>query len=239
MGYESWTLSHIQHFDSEGNKTPSVSEIPGIFKHDMSGFHQWICSKLHGRTPSYCCVTAANDFYKESANLGHDIHNLREAFLKGESFAEGVPEYQASVFEPIARFYKESGYKPLFIEEKMTGKTFGGTLDGAGTFDMPFWESQRKTFWEGGEFANKPTTESIWIEDLKIKSKLDVLHPLQLYGYRLLLQETKGVTADYGLIIRREKKLDKRPEIQLRGYYLPNYEEAWNASMLMWRFLND
>lgn len=238
-------MGHVQHFDADGNETPSVSQIPGIFAHDMDGFEDWICSKLHGRNLSQCCTKSKRDFYKESANLGNDIHNLREAFLKGEAFSEGVPEYQANVFEPVARFYKESGYKPMFIEEKMTGKTFGGTLDGAGTFSVPFWETQRKTFWDKKtrEFFMddeliSPIHKSVWIEDLKIKSKLDVLHPLQLYGYKLLLEETKGVVASWGLIIRREKKLDKTPEIQLRGYYLPAYKAQWDASILMWRFLN-
>lgn len=253
-------MGHVQHFDLDGNKTPSVSEIPGIFAHNMDGFEDWICLKLHGKFSPSCCTRAKRDFYKESANLGHDIHNLREAFLKGDSFAEGVPEYQAAVFEPVARFYKESGYKPLeirwgidnthiAIELKMTGKSFGGTLDGAGTFSKPFWETQRKTFWDDRSMqwirdncgkGGVPLDESnLWIEDLKIKSKLDPLHPLQLYGYRLLLQEVYGVTADWGLIIRREKKLDKYPEIQLKGYYLPAYKAQWDASMMMWKFLND
>lgn len=245
-------MSHIQHFDSEGNKTPSVSEIPGIFAHNMDGFEDWICLKLHGKSAPHCCTKAKRDFYQESANLGQDIHNLREAFLKGESFSEGVPEYQASVFEPVARFYKESGYKPLKlydgtegIELKMTGKTFGGTLDGAGTFTMPFWKKQRKTFWdkETREYLKNDVNEvipegAIWIEDLKIKSKLDVLHSLQLYGYALLLKEVYGIEANWGLIIRREKNLSKSPEIQLRGYYLPAYEAYWKASLLMWGFLN-
>lgn len=233
-------MSHTQHKDVNGVNIPSVSQVPGIFAHDLSGFESWICSKTHPGTKQRCCVEARNAFYKESANLGHDIHALREAYLRGQGFAEGVPEYQASVFEPVARFYQESGYKPLFVEEKMTGKTFGGTLDGCGTFSVPFWENQRKTFWANLQDSTTglPTTESIWIEDLKIKSKIDILHPLQLYGYRGLLQETKGITADWGLIVRREKKLDKRPEIQLKGYYLPAYAEAWKASMYMWRFLN-
>lgn len=238
---------HVQHFDAAGNKTPSVSEIPGIFAHDMSGFEDWICASLHGKGNSaQCCTKAKRAFYEESANLGNDIHNLREAFLKGESFTEGVPEYQAHVFEPIAQFYRLNQYKPMFIEEKMTGKTFGGTLDGAGTFGVPFWEEQRKTFWDKQTrdyWSNGtglfPNVDSLWIEDLKIKSKLDPLHPLQLYGYSLLLKEVHGVEVDWGLIIRREKKLDKRPEIQLRGYYLPAYAEYWESSMKMWKFLND
>jgi len=231
-------MSHSNHKDSEGNNIPSVSQVPGIFAKDMDGFEDWICRGLHGKEDP-CCTKAKRGFYEESANLGNDIHSLREAFLLGRPFSDGVPEYQARVFDPIARFYKESGYIPAFIEEKMTGKTFGGTLDGAGTFDIPFWEKQRKTFWEGGIFADMPTTNSVWIEDLKIKSKLDPLHPLQLYGYAELMKETKGIEVKYGLIIRREKNLDKTPEIQLRGYYLPNYKAQWEAAMLMWHFLND
>lgn len=236
-------MGHRQHHNSEGVEIPSVSQVPGIYSHPMDGFEDWICSQVHDRKPSHCCTKAKRDFYKSSADLGHDIHNLREAFLKGETFSEGVPEYQARVFDPIAKFYTESGYKPMFIETQMTGKTFGGTLDGAGTFSVPFWEEQRKTFWKfpfnaGPEMSLRPTTESVWIEDLKIKSKLDVLHPLQLYGYSLLLKEVHGIQADWGLIIRREKKLDKRPEIQLRGYYLPAYKQHWDASIMMWEFLN-
>ena len=228
---------------------PSVSAIPGIFAHDMSGFEDWIC---RGMGPHSCCTKAKRAFYEESADLGNDIHNLREAFLRGESFTEGVPEYQAKVFDPVAKFYKESGYIPLevkdgpfghtteAIELKMTGKTFGGTLDGAGTFSVPFWEEQRKTFWhpKGLNFS-LPNNNSVFIEDLKIKSKLDVLHPLQLYGYSLLLKEVYGIQADWGLIIRREKNLTKTPELQLRGYYLPAYKDQWDASLLMWRFIND
>jgi len=240
-------MSHVEHLNTEGQKIPSVSAIPSIFAKDMSGFQQWICKGLHGKE-DVCCAKAAQDYYKEAADLGHDIHELREAFLRGESFEEGVPEYQASVFAPVAQFYKDSGYKPLKlsdgtegIELKMTGKEFGGTLDGAGTFSVPFWEKQRKTFWakEVKSDQQTPTTSDVWIEDLKIKSKIDVLHPLQLYGYSLLLKECYGVEAKWGLIIRREKKLDKTPEIQLKGYYLPAYAEAWNASMLMYHFLND
>jgi len=235
-------MGHSNHTDSEGNNIPSVSQIPGMFAQDMSGFEDWICKGLHGKE-DLCCTKAKRKYYEEAANLGNDIHALREAFLHGEAFQDGVPEYQAQVFDPVAKFYKESGYQPLFIEEQMTGKEFGGTLDGAGTFDVPFWEAQRKTFWQQpypnrtGEF--KPTTKDIWIEDLKIKSKIDKLHPLQLYGYRELLKETKGVQADWGLIIRREKKLYKRPEIQLKGYYLPAYKAQWDAAMICWKFLND
>lgn len=244
---------HSQHLSASGLKIPSVSEIPGIFAHDMSGFEDWICRQEHGKDDR-CCTQAKRKFYSESADLGNDIHALREAFLRGEPFADGVPEYQANVFEPVARFYKESGYKPLQIgasegyniqatELKMTGKEFGGTLDGAGTFSKPFWEEQRKTFWsfpfnDGPELKIRPTINSIWIEDLKIKSKLDPLHPLQLYGYSLLLKELYGLVADWGLIIRREKKLDKKPEIQLKGYWLPVYKAQWDAAMLMWKFLN-
>lgn len=227
---------------------PSVSQVPGIFKKDLSGFQSWICKGLHEREAA-CCVKAADAYMDEAADLGNDIHELREAFLKGQPFSAGVPEYHAKVFEPVARFYKESGYKPLQIltsegklvqgvEMKMTGKTFGGTLDGAGTFTVPFWEEQRKTFW-----ANTPETPvgmgEVWIEDLKIKSKLDALHPLQLYGYSLLLKEIHGIEAKWGLIVRREKKLDKRPEIQLKGYYLPSYKDIWDSAIKCWHFLND
>ena len=249
-------MGHVQHLDASGLKMPSVSEIPGIFAKDMSGFEDWICRQEHGKEDR-CCTAAKRRFYEEAANLGQDIHSLREAYLRGESFETGIPEYQAQVFEPVATFYKESGYKPLVIEQdeykvsgielKMTGKEFGGTLDGAGTFAVPFWEKQRKTFWDKlslecltgfrvGE--GYPKTSDVWIEDLKIKSKLDPLHPLQLYGYSLLLKECYGIEAKWGLIIRREKKLDKTPEIQLKGYFLPAYKEQWDASMLMWKFLN-
>lgn len=246
-------MSHIQHLDLEGKLLPSVSQIPGIFAKDMDGFEDWICRGLHDKTAP-CCTQSKRKFYSEAADLGHDIHALREAFLRGETFEEGVPEYQAAVFEPVAAFYKDSGYKPLqiglsegynisAIELNMTGKEFGGTLDGAGTFSKPFWEKQRKTFWDREMKPcgpiDLPTKNSVWIEDLKIKSKLDPMHPLQLYGYSLLLKEVYDVDAKWGLIIRREKKLDKSPEIQLKGYYLPAYAKQWEASMLMWRFLND
>lgn len=238
-------MGHTEHYSSTREPLPSVSQIPGIFAKDMSGFEDWICKGLHGKEDR-CCTQAKRQFYQESADLGNDVHSLMDAFLKGEQFEDGVPEYQASVFAPVAQFYKESGYVPFYSEEKMTGKEFGGTLDTAGIFRKPFWEKQRKTFWaetpicgDGSQMAMpQPTKDSIWVVDLKIKSKLDPLHPLQLYGYSLLLKEVYGVEAKWGLIIRREKKLDKKPEIQLRGYYLPAYTAAWNASMLMWRFLN-
>ena len=249
-------MSHSEHKGTEGQSLPSVSAIPGIFARDMSGFEDWICRGLHDKSAP-CCTKAKRDYYQEAANLGNDIHQLREAFLKGKSFAEGVPEYQAAVFEPVAEFYKESGYQPIEIivpgtskigvELQMTGKEFGGTLDGVGTFSVPFWEKQRKTFWDSLSFKSieeglgycRPTVSDIWIEDLKIKSKIDPLHGLQLYGYSLLLKEVYGIEADWGLIIRREKKLDKKPEIQLKGYYLPAFKPLWDASMLMWKFLND
>ena len=235
-------MSHSNHVDSDGNAIPSVSQIPGQFAHDLSGFESFICKGLHGKEGP-CCVKARNDYYQESANLGRDIHELMEAFLKGKPFTESVPEYQAAVFDPVARFYKDSGYRPLFMEEKMTGKEFGGTLDTAGTFSIPFWEKQRKTFWDDtGRDINGalplPRDTDVWIVDLKIKSKIDPLHGLQLYGYSLLLEETKGINTRWGLIIRREKKLDKRPEIQLKAYYLPAYAETWKAAMLCWKFLN-
>lgn len=229
-------MGHVQHIDAEGINIPSVSAIPNIFAKDMSGFEDWICKGIHTKD-SICCTKAKRDYYQEAANLGNDIHELREAFLKGEPFSDGVPEYQANVFEPVARFYKESGYKPLLIEEQMTGKEFGGTLDGAGTFSVPFWEKQRKTFWATTATLG-PAIDSVWIDDLKIKSKIDILHPLQLYGYSLLLKELHGIQADWGLIIRREKNLTKSPEIQLKGYYLPAYKQQWDASILMWKFLN-
>ncbi len=241
-------MGHVNHLSSEGLPIPSVSEVPNISKEfffeDMSGYQDWICRQSHSQDER-CCTKAQRDYYEECANLGNDIHTLREAFLRGETFEEGVPEYQAAVFEPVARFYKDNGYKPhvtatgeAAIELQMTGKEFGGTLDGAGTFSVPFWEKQRKTFWANKPADKMPLTSSIWIEDLKIKSKLDKLHPLQLYGYRLLMIEKYGICADWGLIIRREKNLGEKPEIQLKAYWLPGYEEEWKASMKMWRFLN-
>lgn len=247
-------MSHSQHLDSKGKEMASVSAVPNItkdfFKEDMSGYEDWICRNSHTKDDR-CCTKAQRVYYQECADLGTDVHNLREAFLRGETFEEGVPEYQAAVFEPVAQFYKESGYKPLnvggeispigtlAIELKMTGKEFGGTLDGAGKFSVPIWEKQRKTFWaKESEVTLKPTTSDIWIEDLKIKSKIDKLHPLQLYGYSLLLKEVYGIEAKWGLIIRREKKLDKTPEIQLKGYYLPAYKKQWDAAMVCWKFIN-
>jgi len=244
-------MSHSQHLSSEGLQIPSVTEISGLFKPDLHGFEYWICKQEHGKEDR-CCIAARDKYSDEAKNLGNDIHELRAAFLRGESFEEGVPEYQAAVFDPVAKFYKESGYRPLVInnydnnvlgiELKMTGKEFGGTLDGAGTFSKPFWEEQRKTFWDKHSIEESPcipTVNDVWIEDLKIKSKLDPLHPLQLYGYSLLLKEVYGVEAKWGLIVRREKRLDKRPELQLRGYYLPAYKDIWEAAFKCWHFLND
>jgi hypothetical protein len=232
-------MPHVEHLDKEGISIPSVSQIPGIFAKDMSGFEDWICRNLHGKEDP-CCVNARRKFYQESADLGNDVHSLMEAFLKGETFEDGVPDYQAAVFDPVAQFFKESGYKPVHIEQKMTGKEFGGTLDTSGTFANPFWEKQRKTFWDGKHNPGEgPTKDTVWVVDLKIKSKLDPLHPLQLYGYSLLLKEVYGIEANWGLIIRREKNLDKTPQIQLKGYYLPDYSAQWDASMLMYHFLND
>jgi len=243
-------VGHVQHRDSEGLKLPSVSAVPNITKEfffeDMSGYQDWICRQTH-KPEDRCCTAQQRAYYQECADLGNDIHALREAFLRGEAFEDGVPEYHAKVFDSIAKFYKESGYEPLLlpsdedgrpaIELNMTGKEFGGTLDGAGTFSKPFWESQRKTFW-ANDTQERPNKDSIWIEDLKIKSKLDPLHPLQLYGYALLLKEIYNVEAKWGLIIRREKNLDKRPDIQLKGYYLPAFKSQWEAAFLMWKFLN-
>lgn len=243
-------MSHSKHVNEAGDAIPSVSQIPGIFAHDMRGFEDYICLQTHGYKGShpngpYCCTKEKRAFYESAADLGNDIHELREAFLNGTPFSDGVPEYQARVFDPVARFYKESGYKPMFIEEQMTGTEFGGTLDGAGTFTIPFWEKQRVTFWDKKtrEYMKKhpgciPVHSCIWIEDLKIKSKLDILHPLQLYGYAQLLKETKDIEVGWGLIIRREKNLSKTPEIQLRGYYLPAYKEEFDASLHMWKFIN-
>jgi hypothetical protein len=230
-------MGHTEHIGTEGRILPSVSAIPGIFAKNMDGFEDWICKGLHEKE-ALCCTKAKRQYYQEMADLGNDVHEIREAFLKGEDLT-GVPEYQAAVFDPVATFYKESGYKPLYIEQKMTGKEFGGTLDGAGTFSVPFWKEQRKTFWHGMTgLGEVPTVNDVWIEDLKIKSKIDPLHGLQLYGYSKLLKELYGIEANWGLIIRREKKLDKTPEIQLKGYYLPAFKEYWDASMLMWKFLN-
>lgn len=244
-------MSHSQHLSSEGLHIPSVSEVPGIFKPDLHGFEYWICKQEHGKEDR-CCIAARDKYSDEAKNLGNDIHALMEAFIRGETFEEGVPEYQAKVFAPVAQFFKESGYKPLLInnydnnvtatELKMTGKEFGGTLDTAGTFAKPFWEEQRKTFWaKTSELPQYfyPPKDAVWIVDLKIKSKLDALHPLQLYGYFLLLKECYGIDSQWGLIVRREKRLDKRPELQLRGYYLPAYKDIWEAAFKCWHFLND
>lgn len=237
-------MSHSKHISDSGVQLPSVSQIPTIFSKDLTGFESWICKQRH---PPHleCCISDRNKFYKESADLGNDIHALREAFLKGENFSEGVPEYQAKIFDPIAKFYKNSGYKPMFIEEKLTGKEFGGTLDGAGTFTMRFWDEvhnpwskETKEHFKEVDPGDIISVDDIWIEDLKIKSKLDITHPLQLFGYSLLLKEVKGVEANWGLIIRREKKLDKHPELQLKGYYLPAYKDIWNNAFECWKYLN-
>lgn len=235
-------MSHKTHHNEEGNVIPSVSQIPGIFKKDLDGFEDWICRGLHSKEEK-CCTKAKRDYASEAANLGNDVHSLREAFLKGAMFNDGVPEYHAALFDPVAQFYRKTAYKPLFVEEEMTGAEFGGTLDGAGTFGHPFWSNQRKTFWADYEYltANNiwPTTESIWVDDLKVKSEIDKASPLQLFGYSVLLEEVHGQDAKWGLIIRREKKLNIRPQIQLKAYYLPLYQEIWNAAFKCYRFLHE
>lgn len=236
-------MGHVDHFDSEGKLMPSVSQIPNLFAKDMSSFEDWICSKLHGKDVSRCCINAKREFYKESGSLGKDIHALREAYLNGEAFSEGVPEYQAHLFEPIAQFYEQNKYQMLFNESQMIGKTIGGSWDGCGKFGVPFWESQRETFWHKhpmkGRPTVRPTIDDLWCDDLKVKSKLEDTHPLQLYGYALLAKEVHNIEVKWGLIVRREKKLDKIPQLQLRAYYLPDYADEWNASVHMWHFLND
>lgn len=232
-------MSHVDHYNEQGELMPSVSQIPSIFHKNMDGFEDWICKTLG---PHKCCTKAKREFYKESGSLGKDVHALREAFLNGVPFSEGVPEYQARLFDPIASFYTQNKYEMLFNESKMLGKTIGGSWDGCGKFGHPFWEDQRESFYHKhplkGRPEVRPTTEDIWVDDLKVKSKLDELHPLQLYGYALLAKEVHGIDAKWGLIIRREKKLDKSPELQLRAYFLPDYKEMWDASFYAWHFLN-
>lgn len=237
-------MGHSEHKDSSGHSIPSVSQIPAIFAQDLRGFEDWICRQEHVKEER-CCTRAKRKYYEEQANLGNDIHALREAFLQGEAFSKGVPEYQAAVFGPVAKFYIESGYKPLYIEQKMTGKEFGGSCDGFGTFTIPFWEAARKTIYDkrtrdalDKKLIIPPSVSDIICDDLKIKSKLNLLHPLQLLGYSKLLKEVYEITCNWGLIIRREKKLETKPELQLRLYYLPLFESEWQASFLMWRFLN-
>src|SRR5579859_5236616 len=187
-------MSHSQHTNNEGQSIPSVSSIPSIFAKNMDGFEDWICKGLHTKDDR-CCTQAKRKYYQEAADLGNDIHQLREAFLRGETFEEGVPQYQAEVFAPVAQFYKESGYKPLQIpiddpyggtqlgiELKMTSKYFGGSCDGFGTFKKSFWKDMRKTIYdkrtraaiESGEIK-EPSVQDIFCDDLKIKSKLDIL----------------------------------------------------------------
>lgn len=232
-------MTHKEHYNEQGQLMPSVSQIPGLFAHDMSGFEDWICSRMGQHQ---CCTQAKRDFYKEAGSLGKDIHALREAFLNNQPFSDGVPEYQAHLFDPIANFYTTNKYEMLFNESQMIGKTIGGSWDGCGRFAVPFWEEQRVSFYHKhplkGRPVARPTVDDIWVDDLKVKSKLDPLHPLQLYGYALLAKEVHGIEPKWGLIIRREKKLDKTPQLQLRAYYLPDYKEEWNASFHMWHFLN-
>lgn len=236
-------MTHQDHYDSEGKLMPSVSQIPNLVHKNMDGFEDWICSKLHGKDISRCCTHAKRDFYKESGSLGKDVHALREAFLNGQPFSEEVPEYQAHLFDPIAQFYTDNKYLPLFNESQMVGKTVGGSWDGCGKFGIPFWESLPVTFWHKhpskGRPEARPTVDDIWVDDLKVKSKLDELHPVQLYGYAKLAKEVHGIEPKWGLIIRREKKLDKRPELQLRAYYLEDYKEIWDALFYVWHFMND
>ena len=232
-------MAHVDHYNDQGELMPSVSQIPNIYEHDMSGFEDWICA---GLGPHKCCTKAKRDFYKESGSLGKDIHALREAFLNGKPFSEGVPEYQAHLFDPIAQFYTNNKYQMLFNESQMNGQTICGSWDGCGKFGVPFWEGQRLSFYHKhplkGRPEARPTVDDIWVDDLKVKSKLDPLHPLQLYGYALLAKEVHGIEPKWGLIIRREKKLTTAPEIQLRAYYLPDYKEMWDASFYAWHFLN-
>ncbi len=233
-------MSHINHYDAEGKLMPSVSQIPGIFAKNMDGFEDWICSRLGAHV---CCTKAKREFYKESGSLGKDIHALREAFLNGKPFSEGVPEYQARLFDPIAQFYTQNKYQMLYNESQMLGKTLGGSWDGCGKFEVPFWESQPITFWHKhpikGRPESRPTAEDLWVDDLKIKSKLEDTHPIQLYGYALLAKEVHGIEPKWGLIIRRNKDINKTPELQLRAYYLPDYKEIWDAGFYCWHFLND
>lgn len=236
-------MGHIDHYDSDGKLMPSVSQLPGLVHKNMDGFEDWICSQTHARSSAQCCIRAKREFYKESGSLGKDIHALREAFLNGKPFSDGVPEYQARLFDPIAQFYTDSKYQMLFNESQMIGKTIGGSWDGCGRFGVPFWEHLPLTFWhkhpQKGRPGARPSVEDIWVDDLKVKSDLDPLHPIQLYGYAMLAKEVHGIEPKWGLIIRRNKKLEKVPQLQLRAYYLPDYSEIWDSLFNVWHFLND
>lgn len=227
-------MVHQEHKTSDGTKYPSVTEVTGIFDPELDGFYKWACDQIGDHL---CCRQAAWAYSEDCKRLGERIHYAREMWLKG--IAVTLSDYEFELWEPIRQFYIDSGYKAESTESQLTSERIllGGSSDGVGRFREPFWKKLGKRFWVNYPGFD-PSPDDLWLDDLKVKSKIDKLHPLQLFGYRLLEQEVNKRTVKWGLIIRREKDLNKTPQIQLKGYYLPAYEAFWNASRLMWDFLN-
>lgn len=232
-------MAHIKQKDSLGNDIPSVTNITAIVQKDLSGFQSWICS---GMGEHACCTREAKGYMEEAAALGNRMHEIREEYLTNNfSLPNAVlTEYEGLLFEPIANFYRLNGYKPLVIEKQYVSDVYklSGKPDGAGTFKTKFWdELKRNKFWVNYPgFDPKPG--DVWIDDLKVKSKIDKIHPVQLYNYSKLVEEKEEKEAKWGLIIRRNRDLDKTPEIQLKGYYLPAYEPHAKACRLIYNFMH-
>jgi hypothetical protein len=145
-----------------------------------------------------------------------------------------VTPKQKALFERAKRFILDYGFVPMLVEETMTSPHFGGSLDAVGTFSRKFWKDDKKFWARPTEYAFEESDP--WIVDWKVSSNWDDLHPIQGYGYMRLLKLVKQLEIPRFAIARINPKKDDGVEV--RGYWLPDYADEWEACFKLWQFTN-
>lgn len=228
-------MPHVDQKNSKGEKLPSVTQVTGIYDKNLDGWRKWMCgemTKKDFRHKEQCCLQACEAVKDEAVETGEKIHEARALWLQGkDTDALCLDEREQRLFDVLRSFYTDNGYKPVAVEPEWKTESLSGSPDGIGTFQQPFWGTEKK-FW-AIEPPRLPKPGELWIDDLKVKNSIDWAHPLQGFGYRVLAQEILGKTIDWFLILRLNKK-DEGPPYEVKGYYLPYYEQHWRATELMY-----
>lgn len=167
---ETATIYHNQ----DGQPIPRVTEILSSMIHS-DGLMYW-ANSLGFRRISY-----RNEMNRTSS-IGTDAHYRIELFLRDQiEHPDNVP------FSGFMLWYnmisKNNSIVPIMIEERLTCKYFGGTLD-----------------------AVLQINGKIYLVDFKTSNHITYKHFLQLSAYRYMLYTERGIIVDGVIILQLDKE---------------------------------
>ncbi len=160
---------------------------------------------------------------KESAELGQRVHDAIAESLQGREWSHIVQSgTEAEMVGEFEKWAQKTGFKALVVEPEKGIESatyeYSGTFDAIGTF---------------GDSNDQ------YVCDWKTTGQMDDMHGCQLAAYAHAYTETTGFPIKGGLIVRLEKKADKKKRIEVKEYTdLPRYFTVFLACKRIWDFLN-